>query len=114
VTSYSRNPSHVQAGRAYLLSVRDRPDEQLPTYSEFAGAYGGVARAAGPVLNSIARDCTSRGEPDLTVLVVNADNRLPGMVSGLPVSHDDPDSLRRWQAELQRVRTHPWPEHEGV
>lgn len=110
MTSLSRRPDHVAAGRAFLLTTLERTEPDLPTYGEFAATYGGIARAAASVLNSIARDCAERGEPDLSVLVVTAGARLPGLVDGQPVSADDPASLRRWREELARVRSYPWPD----
>ena len=69
-TPYSRRPEVVAAVRAFLISVRDRPDDLLPRYGEVAEVYGGIARAVAPVLNSVARDCAQAGEPDLSALVV--------------------------------------------
>ena len=110
MTRYSRRADHVATGRAFLLSVIKRPDQRLPRYAEFAGSYGGIARAAAPVLNSIARDCAAQGQPDLSVLVVRSETGLPGMVDGYPVESDNPASVQRWHSELKRVREFRWPE----
>jgi len=106
---HSRRPDHITTGRAFLLSVIHRPDQRLPRYAEFAGSYGGIARGAAPVLNSIARNCATQGEPDLSVLVVRSQTALPGMVDGHPVEPDNPASIQRWHAELTRVRQYHWP-----
>ena len=108
-TRYSRRPDDIAAGRAFLLSVVHRPDQELHRYAEFAGSYGGIARAAAPVLNSIARDCAAQGQPDLSVLVVRSETALPGMVDGHHVEHENPASIQRWHAELTRVRQFQLP-----
>ena len=84
-TRHSRRPEDIAAGRAFLLSVIHRPDQRLPHYAEFADSYGGIARGAAPVLNSIARDCATQGARDLSVLVVRSQTALPGRVDGHPV-----------------------------
>src|SRR4051812_14676036 len=104
---FSRRPQDVDAARRFLISCVDRDDEELPTYGEVAAAYGGIARAAGPVLNSIARDCELAAEPDLTAMVVDKSTRLPGTFRGKPVIADDATEAR-WRAELARIRTHDW------
>ncbi len=109
-TRYSRRPNDVAAARAFLLTTLDRPDDQLPRYGEVAAAIGGVARAVAPVLNSIAKQCQDRGEPDLSALVVLSGSGLPGMLGGHPVDHSDPTVRERWRNELQRVRVYPWPD----
>ena len=106
---HSRRPETVTAGRAFLLSVIHRPDQRLPRYAEFVDCYGGIARGAAPVLNSIARDCAAQGEPDLSVLVVGSGTGLPGMLDGHPVEPESPASIQRWHAELTRVRQFQWP-----
>src|SRR6476469_5266690 len=107
MTGFSRRPHDVDAARRFLISCVDRDDEELPTYGEVAAAYGGVARAVGPVLNSIARDCELAAEPDLTVLVVDRSTRLPGTFRGQPVVAGDA-SEARWRVEVARVRAHDW------
>ncbi len=62
------------------------------------------------MLNVIARDCAARAKPDLSVLVVNARTKLPGMVAGQPVTWDDEAGLHRWRNELKRVRSFAWPD----
>ncbi len=111
-TRYSRRPKDVAAARAFLLTTLDRPDDQLPRYGEVAGAIGGVARAVAPVLNSVAKECEDRGEPDLSALVVLSLSGLPGMLGGQPVDPTDPSVRERWRSELQRVRAYPWPQSE--
>jgi hypothetical protein len=51
------------SARAFLIGAASRDCHDLPTYGETAAAYGGVARAAGPVLDSIKPDCDQAGEP---------------------------------------------------
>src|SRR5687767_11491863 len=75
---YSRRPDDVAAARAFLITTINRPDDQLPRYGEVAAAIGSISRAVAPVLNSIARECEERGEPDLSAVVVLGGTRLPG------------------------------------
>lgn len=107
MAGFSRRPQDVDAARRFLISCVNRDDEELPTYGEVAAAYGGVARAAGPVRNSIARDCELAAEPDLTVLVVDTSTRLPGTFRGQPVVADDA-SEAIWRLEVARVRAQDW------
>lgn len=107
MAGFSRRPQDVDAARRFLISCVDRDDEELPTYGEVAAAYGGVARAAGPVLNSIARDCKRAAEPDLTVLVVDRSTRLPGTFCGQPVIAGDTSEVK-WRVEVARVRAYDW------
>ena len=106
-TSYSRQPHAIEAARRFLIQCADRGDEDLPTYGELAAQYGGIARAAGPVLNSVRRDCTTAGEPDLSALVVDKRTRLPGTFLGEPVEAGHA-SEARWRTELERIRSHTW------
>lgn len=108
VTRYSRRPHDVATVRAFLIEASQRPHEQLPTYGEVAALYGGIPRGVAPVLNSVALECERNGEPDLSVLVVDADTRLPGHVGGEPVAKGEL-SEQRWLAELERVRKHWGP-----
>ena len=109
-TPYSRRPDWVAATRAFLISVRHRPDEDLPRYGEVADVYGGIARAVAPVLNSVARDCAQAGEPDLSALVVLADTGLPGRLNGEVMDPADPHARTAWHAELRRIRAYEWPD----
>ncbi len=106
-TSFSRQPHAIEAARRFLIQCAGRGDEDLPTYGELAAQYGGIARAAGPVLNSVRRDCTNAGEPDLSALVVDKRTRLPGTFLGEPVEAGR-DSEARWRSELERIRSHTW------
>lgn len=108
MTGFSRRPDDVARARAYLIAVARRDDDSpLPTYGDVAATYGGIARAAGPVLNTIARDCREAGEPDLSALVVDKASGLPGTFAGMPV---DPGSANfaAWRAELVRIARHHW------
>ena len=107
-TRYSRRPEDVAAARAFLLTTLDRPDDQLPRYGEVAAAIGGIARAVAPVLNSVARQCEERGEPDLSAVVVLSGTGLPGMLDGRPVDPGGPRARTSWQSELGRIRAYPW------
>ncbi len=107
-TPYSRRPDAVAAVRSFLISVQDRPEAQMPRYGEVADVYGGIARAVAPVLNSVARDCARAGEPDLSALVVLADTGLPGRLNGEVLDPTKAGARAAWQAELQRIRRHPW------
>ncbi len=91
--------------RAFLISVRHRPDSDLLRYREVAEVHGGVARAVAPVLNAVARDCATAGEPDLSALVVLSDTGLPGRLNGELV---DPKARTARLAELGRIRRHDW------
>lgn len=107
MTGFSRRPHDVDTARQFLIGCAARPDGPLPTYGEVADSYGGIARAAGPVLNSIARDCERAGLPDLTALVVDKASGLPGTFLGRPVvagtAHEE-----RWRSEVARIRRHAW------
>lgn len=93
--------------RAFLVQASTRPEDALPTYGDAAESYGGIPRAVGPILNSIARDCTAADEPDLTALVVDRTSRRPRSFEGHPV---EPGSTAegRWRQELERIRSHRW------
>lgn len=108
-TPYSRQPEAVAAVRSFLISVRDRPEADMPRYGEVAAVYGGIARAVAPVLNSVARDCARAGEPDLPALVVLADTGLPGRLNGQVLDPQSPTARAGWRAELERIRRYPWP-----
>lgn len=96
-TPYSRRPEVVAAVPEFLVSVRDRPDDQMPRHGEVAVVYGGIARAVAPVLNSVARDCGDAGEPDLSALVVLADSGPPGRQDASMASCSSPQILERSQ-----------------
>ena len=90
-----------------LIGAAQRVPPNLPTYGEMAATYGGIARGAGPVLNSIKRGCDTAREPDLSALVVDLATGLPGMFRGQPVdAHEETDA--RWRDELQRIRNWDW------
>jgi hypothetical protein len=107
-TPYSRRPDWVAATREFLISVRHRPDSDLPRYGEVAQVYGGIARAVAPVLNAVARDCAAAGEPDLSALVVLSSIGLPGRLNGQALDPQDSSARSAWLAELERVRRHRW------
>jgi hypothetical protein len=107
VTGFSRRPQDVAAARVFLIAAVRRPEPELPTYGEVAAAYGGIARAVGPVLNTIARDCDMASEPDLSALVVDRRTRLPGTFSGEPVEAGSSNETR-WRDELRKIRLHNW------
>lgn len=109
MTGFSRRPQDVDTARRFLISCVDRDDRDLPTYGVVAAAYGGIARAVGPVLNTIARDCEAAHEPDLTALVVDKGTRFPGTFLGQPVVAGTA-SEARWHDELARIRRHAWSE----
>lgn len=113
MTRLSRRPQDVAAARAFLIAARGRTNDTLPTYGLLADVYGGIARGAAPVLNSIAQECREQGEPDLSVLVVDAASQLPGSFGGEPVIAGE-DSERRWRSELAAVRAFPWPKPQTV
>lgn len=97
----------MAAARRFLIDAAADAARDLPTYGEVAALYGGIARAVGPVLNSIRRDCDRAGEPDLTALVVDKRTGLPGSFAGRPVEPGSATELE-WYAELQRIRKHHW------
>ena len=107
MTGFSRRPDDVDTARRFLIECANRDIEDLPTYGELAAAYGGIARAAGPVLNSLARDCQRAREPDLTALVVDKRTRLPGTFRGKPVVAGSQGETA-WRDELARIRGHDW------
>lgn len=107
-TRYSRRPEEVGAAREFLLTTVHRPEQQLPRYGEVADAIGTVPRAVAPVLNSVAKQCHERGEPDLSVLVVLRGTGLPAMLHGEPVDPEDAAVRQRFLDELARVRQHNW------
>lgn len=105
---FSRRPHDVAAARAFLLTTLHRPDAELPRYGEVAASYGGIPRAVAPVLNSIAKECAERGEPDLSAVVVLESSGLPGMLAGEPLDPHDSSARARWHAELRRIRAYSW------
>ena len=107
MTGFSRRPQDVDAARQFLIGCVDRDDDELPTYGELAASYGGIARAAGPVLNSVALECDERKQPDLTAMVVDRRTRLPGTFRGQPVIAGEA-SEARWREELTRIRAYAW------
>ncbi|WP_306204885.1 hypothetical protein [Actinoplanes sp. RD1] len=92
------------AVRAFLLGALRRKETHLPTYGELARCFGGSNQGQQAVLDRLARQCEGRREPDLTVLVVNAQGH-PGRFMGR-LWHED--QRPEWQQELERVRAHPW------
>ncbi len=62
------------------------------------------------MLNAVARDCASAGEPDLSALVVLSDTGLPGRLNGEVVDPQDPHSRTAWLQELARIRSYDWPQ----
>ena len=107
VAGFSRRPDDVAAARRFLIDAAANASGGLPTYGEVATIYGGIARAVGPVLNSIRRDCDQAGEPDLTALVVDKKTKLPGSFAGRPVEPGTAAEVE-WRAELERIRKHQW------
>lgn len=108
MTGFSRRPQEVDAARDYLIRVATGAgDAPLPTCGDVAASYGGTARAVGPVLNTIARDCAQVGDPDLSALVVEKRAGLPGTYDGQLV---EPGSAQEvaWRAELAKIRRHDW------
>jgi hypothetical protein len=57
--------------------------------------------------DEVALDCESRGEPDLTVLVVSAAHRVPSKFNWRPVDAGEIDR-EAWMTEVQRVRGWDW------
>lgn len=108
MTRLSRRPHDVAAVRAFLIDVAGSdPSRPLPTYGDVASAYGGIARAVAPVLNSVAEDCRRAGEPDLSALVVNKASGFAGSFDGAPVV-EGARNEESWLAESDRIRRHPW------
>jgi hypothetical protein len=107
VTGFSRRPQDVGTARQFLVEAASRAEGELPTYGEVAATYGGIPRGAGPVLNSIGRECGIAGEPDLTALVVRRRTRLPGTFKGKPVEAGT-STEKGWRAELHKIRRHNW------
>lgn len=98
----------MDTARLYLIRVASGDERApLPTYGDVAASYGGIARAVGPVLNSIARDCEQAGDPDLSALVVDKSTCLPGTFDGQPVEAGSPQEAA-WRAELAKIRRHSW------
>ncbi|MEV4707867.1 hypothetical protein [Actinoplanes sp. NPDC049316] len=98
------------AVRAFLLGALRREESQLPTYGELARYFGGSNQGQEAVLNRLAKQCEQRGEPDLTVLVVNAKDRRPSRFEGRPWSDGQ---WPTWRQELTNVRAHQWS-NEGL
>jgi len=105
VTGFSRQPHAIAAARRFLILVRHR--QEFPTYGEVSAQYGGIARGAAQVLNSVRRDCAAAGEPDLSALVVDKATGLPGTFNGAPVLHGSANE-QHWLTELHRIRSYPW------
>lgn len=111
---YSQRPEEVSAGRSFLVGVAIDLAAPLPTYATFAESYGGVPRAAAPVLNSLAAQCAEAAEPDLTVLVVQGETGRPGAIDDHPFVVGDPADERRWAELLAQVRSYAWPEADRL
>lgn len=107
MTGFSRRPNDVDAARNFLIEIAQQPEVELPTYGQVAAVYGGIARGAGPVLNSIVRACDQAGEPDLTALVVDRQTQRPGTFKGQPVEPGSRIEIG-WHEELMRIRRHDW------
>ena len=107
MTGFSNRPHDVATARTFLIGAAQRVPPNLPTYGEMAATYGGIARAAGQVLNSIKRGCDTAGEPDLSALVVKGMTGLPGMFGGKPVGAGGANEAR-WIDELERIRRWDW------
>ena len=107
MTGFSRQPQVIDVARRFLIGCRNREHRQLPTYGEVAAQYGGIARAAAQVLNSVRRDCDAAGEPDLSALVVDMVSGLPRASNGQPVVRGTA-SEAQWLDELRRIRAYPW------
>ena len=105
----STHPGWVKIGRAFLISIRHRPTSKLPTYEEFAASYGGKAKAARYVLNSIWAENDRGGEPNLASLVVLKNTGLPGLYyDGQPLHANDVIGILEWTDDLHTIRNWKW------
>lgn len=93
--------------RSYLLGVVGRPEADLPTYGDLHHRFGGGYQNQGHFLGEIWKDCVANGEPDLTVLVVNAETRLPSWFEGREWK-DSPELRQRWRAAIDAVEAWQW------
>ncbi|MGA5305480.1 hypothetical protein ACPCHT_36685 [Nucisporomicrobium flavum] len=93
--------------RSYLIGVIGRPDANLPTYGDLHQRFGGGYQNQGRFLQAIYEDCTENEEPDLTVLVVGADTRLPSRFEGREWK-DSPEVRQRWREAVKAVKAWKW------
>jgi hypothetical protein len=93
--------------RCYLIGVVGRDQARLPTYGDLHHAFGGGYQSQGRFLESIFEDCVAHHEPDLTVLVVNADTRFPSRFEHKPFD-PTPETVGRWHSAIRRVQEHSW------
>ncbi len=95
------------AVRCYLIGAIGRAEARLPTYGDLHRAFGGGYQNQGRFLEAIYRDCLAHAEPDLTVLVVGSDTRLPSRFEHKQFD-PTPDAIARWRAAIRPVHAHSW------
>jgi hypothetical protein len=93
--------------RSYLLGAVGRSEADLPTYGDLHHRFGGGYQNQGRFLQAIYEDCVANGEPDLTVLVVGAETRLPSSFEDRDWE-DSPELRLRWRAAIDAVEAWQW------
>ncbi len=97
----------AMALRRFLVGVVRDGGGRLVTYGEVGRAIGHPPNFLTPYLDEVARDCLSKRQPDLTMLVVSASKGVPSkfrwrLVENGEIDRDD------WMREVQRVRRQVW------
>jgi hypothetical protein len=92
--------------RCFLLGALRGDDSNLPTYGDLVKLIGGAPNGQGPLLERVAQQCAERGEPDLTVLMVNRSG-LPGRFKGREVLPDTP-AADEWHVAVRAARAFSW------
>lgn len=93
--------------RRFLLRVVQEEGGRLVTYGEVGRAIDHPPNFLTPYLDEVARDCRSKDQPDLTMLVVSARRGVPSKFRWRLVENGDIDR-EDWMREVQRVRQERW------
>ncbi|MCU7729821.1 hypothetical protein ODJ79_39405 [Actinoplanes sp. KI2] len=113
MTGISHQPHLVQAARELLIHIARSPHRALVAYGDLAAEIDQHPRSIAPILNSVARECANRDEPNLTALVVLRRTGLPGTIS-LSQADDGRLDLATWLAEVEAVQSFDWDSGQGA
>jgi hypothetical protein len=93
--------------RDLLVAVVRDEDGRLVTYGEVGHAIGHPPNFLTPYLDEVARECESKGQPDLTMLVVSAKSGVPSKFRWRLVENGEIDR-EDWMRQVERVRRERW------
>ena len=93
--------------RRYLIQVALLKDEFLPTYGDVGAVCERHPLAVGRILELVVADCQRRGEPDLTVLVINKKTKVCSKFLG-KFAVDGRSYVDAWRDAVAGVRSWPW------